>query len=176
MLKGRKFQNVSNIIKKVRLSGVIEESIVDGPGLRYVIFFQGCHKRCYMCHNPKTWDILGGYLQNLDELVKSFSNNPLLKGITISGGEPFLQPEPLLYLTKKAQENNLDVIIYSGYYYNELIKFNNPTVLEVLKTANYLIDGPFEYLKKDLSLLFRGSGNQRIMDLKTNTIINEFPF
>lgn len=171
---------MSNTLNKIKLSGTINESIVDGPGFRYVIFTQGCKKRCFMCHNAETQPLDGGYVEDLDNLVKEWRMNPLLQGITISGGEPFLQPKEVLYLVKKAKETNLDVVVYSGYYIDELKRFNNQDVDEILLIADYLIDGPFEYMKKDLNLLFRGSNNQRIIDLtKTNSsgelhIIKEF--
>lgn len=158
----------------VRLSGIIEESIVDGPGLRFVIFLQGCAKRCFMCHNAETHSMDGGYLSKTSEINKMWLENPLLKGITISGGEPFLQPKALYDLTKRALDNNLDVIIYSGYYYEELLKFRNEYVKKTLDIATLLIDGPFDYKLKSLNILFRGSTNQRIIDLqktKTNQLI-----
>jgi len=164
---------VSNTLNKIRLSGVINESIVDGPGFRYVIFTQGCKKRCFMCHNAETQPLDAGYEEDLENIVEDFKKNPLLQGITISGGEPFLQPEAVLYLIKKAKETNLDVIVYSGYYIEELKRFNNKYVDEILITADYLIDGPFEYMKKDLNLLFRGSNNQRIIDLNITRENNE---
>jgi len=170
MPKGKKLRSVSNTLSKIKLSGIINESIVDGPGFRYVIFTQGCKKRCFMCHNAETQPLDGGYEETLDNLVNDWQKNPLLQGITISGGEPFLQPEAVLYLIKKAKETNLDVVVYSGYYFDELKRFKNKFVDEILQTADYLIDGPFEYEKKNLNLLFRGSSNQRIIDLKlTNT-------
>lgn len=164
---------MSNTLNKIRLSGVVKESIVDGPGFRYVIFTQGCKKRCFMCHNAETQPLDAGYEESLDNLVSEWRTNPLLQGITISGGEPFLQPEAVLYLIQKAQATNLDVIVYSGYYIEELKRFNNKFVDQILLTANFLIDGEFEYTKKDLNLLFRGSSNQRIIDLKKSNKTNE---
>lgn len=162
-------KNVSNTLNEIRLAGIIKESIVDGPGLRYVIFTQGCLKRCFLCHNAKTQSLDGGYFESLDKMVNDFKSNPILQGITISGGEPFLQPEAVLYLVKKAKEIGLDVIVYSGYYYHELKKYKNEFVQDILKTADYLIDGPFEAWHKSLSIHFRGSTNQRIIDLRKTT-------
>lgn len=167
---------MSNILNNIRLSGVIKESIVDGPGIRYVIFTQGCKKRCYMCHNNETQPLDGGYVERLDKLVEEWRINPLLKGITLSGGEPFLQPKEILYLIKKAKETNLDVLVYSGYYYEELIKLKNKHINEVLLLADYLIDGPFDYNKKDLNILFRGSNNQRFIDLNKTKNANKVIF
>ncbi|VEU81301.1 4Fe-4S cluster-binding domain-containing protein [Haploplasma axanthum] len=161
---------MSSILNKdeIRLSGIIQESIVDGPGMRYVVFTQGCPKRCFMCHNEATQPLIGGYIEKLDKIVDGFSKNPLLSGITISGGEPFIQPDKVLYLVRKAKELDLNVLLYSGYYYEELIKMNNVHVNNILMEADYLVDGPFEYILKNLNLLFRGSSNQRIIDLKNS--------
>ena len=178
MLREKKLKNVSNILSKdeIRLSGLIEESIVDGPGFRFVIFTQGCPKRCFMCHNAETQSMDGGYVEKLDNITKKWKGNPLLKGITISGGEPFIQPDKVLYLIKEAKKDNLDVVIYSGFYYEELVDRGNKYVLEILKLADYLIDGPFDYKLKNLNLLFRGSSNQRIIDLKQTYKTKELSF
>lgn len=167
--------NVLNTLKKdeIRLSGIIEESIVDGPGYRFVIFTQGCPKRCFMCHNPETQSLEGGYTYKLNKIVEKFSKDSLITGITISGGEPFIQPDKVLYLVKEAKKINLNVLLYSGFYYEQLIDLNNKYINEILNNADYLIDGPFEYKKKDLSLLFRGSSNQRIIDLKKTKLKNK---
>lgn len=165
---------MSNILNnQIRLSGIIEESIVDGPGIRFVIFTQGCPKRCFMCHNASTQNLTGGYIENLDKIVDNWCKNPLIDGITISGGEPFIQPDKVLYLVEKALETNLNVLLYSGFYYEELIKMNNKYINEILDKANYLIDGPFEYKLKNLNLLFRGSSNQRIIDLQKTKLFNK---
>lgn len=168
MPKEKKLMNVSNILNKdeIRLSGIIEESIVDGPGYRFVIFTQGCPKSCFMCHNAETQSMTGGYVEKLDNIVNMFTKESLIEGITISGGEPFIQPDKVLYLVKKAKEHNLNVLLYSGWYYEELIKLENKYVNEILNIADYLVDGPFDYKLKNLNLLFRGSSNQRIINLK----------
>jgi len=155
MLNAKKLKNVSNILNKdeIRLSGIIKESIVDGPGFRYVIFTQGCPKRCFMCHNASTQPLEGGYIEKMDNLVNDWRKNPLLSGITVSGGEPFIQPEAVLYLVRKAKETDLNVVLYSGFYYDELLKMNNEYIKSLLEEADYLIDGPFEYQLKNLNLL-----------------------
>lgn len=166
-------KSVSNILNSIRLSGIIKESIVDGPGIRYVIFTQGCKKRCFMCHNSETQPLDGGYVRKLDEIVAEWSENPLLKGITLSGGEPFLQPKEVFYLVQKAKSMHLDILVYSGYYYEDLKSFNNKYIDKILDTIDYLIDGPFEYHNKDLNLLFRGSSNQRYIDLNKSRKFNK---
>lgn len=172
MLNEKKLKNVSNISNKIKLSGTIGESIVDGPGLRYVIFTQGCPKRCFMCHNAETQSLDGGYYEDIDVIISKWRKNPIISGITISGGEPFIQPKQVLKLVEAALETNLDVVLYSGFYYEELISMNNKYIQEILSKAQYLIDGPFEYSLKNLNILFRGSENQRIIDL-TKTRINK---
>lgn len=167
---------MSNILdNEIRLSGIIDESIVDGPGLRFVIFTQGCMKRCFMCHNQQTQPLDGGSVYKLDSIVSRWRENPLIKGITISGGEPFIQPKACLYLAQKAVEDGLDVLLYSGYYYDELCLSKNPYIKQLLSVATYLVDGPFEYKLKNLNLLFRGSSNQRVIllqeTIKTNRIV-----
>lgn len=171
-LREKKLKNVSNILSndEIKLSGVIRESIVDGPGLRYVIFTQGCPKRCFMCHNAETQPLDGGYVEKLDNIVADFKKSPILSGITISGGEPFIQPDKVYYIVKEAKNYGLDVLLYSGFYYEELLRMNNDYVNKILKIADYLIDGPFEYQLKNLNILFRGSTNQRIIDLKETSL------
>ncbi len=151
---------------ELRINNYIKESIVDGFGVRMVIFTQGCHLRCPFCHNPATHDLEAGTFIKLDELRKIWQKNPLLQGITVSGGEPFLQPDSVLELLRMAHEDGLDVVCYSGYTYETLIAKNNPAIDAILNEAEYLIDGPFIHQLKDLRLLFRGSSNQRIIDLK----------
>jgi len=152
---------------QIKLSGIVKESIVDGPGIRYVLFTQGCHHNCYQCHNPQTHDINGGYLKDINEIINEISLNQHLTGITISGGEPFLQIEACLKLLNKLP-SNLDVIIYTGFLYEDLhAKAKvNPSLNNLLKKTDYLIDGKFDYKLRDLELNFIGSSNQRIINLK----------
>lgn len=158
--------NIQN--DEIRLSGVIEESVVDGPGWRFVIFTQGCHKRCVGCHNSETQPLDAGYIEKIDNLRKQWNSNPLITGVTISGGEPFIQPDKTIQIVKLAKQDNKHVVVYSGYYYDQLrlMAKRYPSVDEILNTADILVDGPFEIHKKDLNLLFRGSANQRLIDLK----------
>ena len=151
---------------KIRLAGLIEDSIVDGPGLRLVIFTQGCLMVCPGCHNPNTWDLNSGTLYDIDFIEEKWIKNPLTMGITISGGEPFLQIDHILEIVRRALSANLNVIIYSGYQYEYLLSKNDEKINEILDSINYLIDGPFVLAKRDLTLLFRGSSNQRIIDIK----------
>ena len=141
----------------LRLAGVIRESIVDGPGIRMTIFVQGCPHHCKGCHNAKTWDFDGGYDAQPERLIEEAKKDPLLKGLTFSGGEPFCQAEALSYLGKLAHEAGLDVFTYTGYTFEEYVKDK-----EIINYLDVIVDGRFEEDKKDLSLKFRGSSNQRI--------------
>ena len=152
----------------LRIAGIIRESIVDGPGLRFVVFTQGCPHHCEGCHNPITHDPKGGYEIEVERILEEFHKNPLLKGITISGGEPFLQARELIPLVKNIKEERKllrDVTIYTGYTLSCLKSMNDPAVNELLAYCDILIDGPFILSERDLTLTFKGSRNQRIIDM-----------
>ncbi|CDR30182.1 Pyruvate formate-lyase 1-activating enzyme [Acholeplasma oculi] len=151
---------------KLRVNDFIQDSIVDGYGLRFVVFTQGCPLRCVGCHNPGTHDLEGGHLIELSEIRKEWKKNPLLTGITISGGEPFIQKDAVYELIKLAKADGLDVNIYSGFTYDALKKKEDTTIDLILESADILIDGPFVIGLKNLNLLWRGSENQRVIDLK----------
>lgn len=154
----------------LRISGIEPESIVDGPGIRFVIFSQGCKHHCKGCHNPSTFDLNGGTLVEIGDIIRDVKKNPLLKGVTFSGGEPFLQAEAFSKIAKCCHEMGLDVISYTGYTFENLLAgFNeNPAWKTLLENIDLLIDGPFIEEKKSLMLLFRGSSNQRILDMKAS--------
>ena len=149
----------------LRISGVEPESIVDGPGIRYVVFTQGCPHHCPGCHNAQTHDFHGGRLADTDALLEELRKNPLLKGVTFSGGEPFCQAAPLAELAEKVHALGLDVIVYTGYTYERLTDKRDPDVDALLRQADLLIDGPYLEAQRDLTLRFRGSANQRVIDM-----------
>ena len=149
----------------IRISGIIPESIVDGPGFRFVIFTQGCPHHCVGCHNPQTHDFNGGKILKTEDIISQTLENPMIQGITLSGGEPFMQPIPVLEIVKAVKKAGKDVFIYSGFTYEELVQ-KNEEVRNLLDNCDYLVDGKFIAEKKNLSLLFRGSSNQRIINLK----------
>lgn len=153
----------------LRVSGCVSDSIVDGPGMRYTVFVQGCPHNCPGCHNPQTHDFEGGYLADMDKIVEQVGNDPLMSGVTFSGGEPFCQPEALCALGEQIVALGKNIAIYSGYTFEELLEMGekNPAVLRLLKMADLLVDGPYMEAERDLSLQFRGSANQRLIDLKT---------
>lgn len=153
---------------KIRIAGVVSESIVDGPGIRYTLFVQGCPHKCEGCHNPQTHDFCGGKDDDTDAILEKILENPLLDGVTFSGGEPFCQAKPLADLAKKIKQAGLNVISYSGYTIEYLIKNANDEngYMELLREIDYLIDGPFVLSLKSYEAKFRGSTNQRIIDVK----------
>ena len=154
-------------MKTLRISGIEPESIVDGPGIRYVVFVQGCPHHCKGCHNPQTHDFDGGHDQAIEEILDEIKKNPLLSGVTFSGGEPFCQPEALTELGKEVKKLGLNLVCYSGYTFEELIKLSEkvPAVMELLQLSDLLVDGRFVLEEKSLMLKFRGSRNQRIVDV-----------
>ena len=153
---------------KLRLAGVIRESIVDGPGIRMTVFTQGCPHHCKGCHNEQTWDFDGGYTSSTERILEEAQKDPLLKGLTFSGGEPFAQAEALAELAKNAKEKGYDIFCYTGYTFENLVaQFGaHPEYRALLKQCDWLVDGPFVLEKRSLMLKFRGSTNQRILDVK----------
>ncbi|MDD2430973.1 MAG: anaerobic ribonucleoside-triphosphate reductase activating protein [Firmicutes bacterium] len=152
----------------IRMAGIVPESYVDGPGVRYTIFVQGCPHQCSGCHNSDTWDFFGGTSFTADELLEKIAfakkENPYLQGVTITGGEPFCQAYPLAHLAKGIKELDCDLVVYTGYILENLAEV--PSAIEFLEHIDVLIDGPFVQEKKVLTLPYRGSTNQRILDKK----------
>lgn len=150
---------------KLRIAGTVNDSIVDGPGIRFTIFTQGCPHNCKGCHNPQTHDFNGGELIDTDALLVKVKENPLLDGVTFSGGEPFCQAEALALLGKQIKALGLNIITYTGYTFEHLIDHQNENGWgELLKITDFLIDGPFILEQKDWEIKFRGSSNQRYID------------
>ena len=150
----------------MRIANWISDSIVDGPGLRLTVFTQGCPHRCPGCHNPETWDPAGGREVPLEELEALLAGSPLLQGLTLSGGEPFLQAEDCAALARLAHERGLNVWTYTGYTYERLLEGELPGALALLEQTDVLVDGPFLLAEKSYEALFRGSANQRLIDVK----------
>ena len=130
-----------------------------------MVFTQGCTHRCPGCHNPETHPFEGGRVVDIEELFAEIRENPLLKGVTFSGGEPFCQPGPLAELARMVHGIGKDVTTYTGYLYEDLLNMPDPDVADLLAQTDTLIDGPFILAEKDLTLSFRGSRNQRIIKL-----------
>lgn len=151
----------------IRIAGAADESIVDGPGIRYTVFTQGCSHRCPGCHNPHTHDSAGGELRDTADLIAAFCSNPLLDGITLSGGEPFEQPAACAELARAAKRQGLTVWCYSGSTYEELTAraARDGDTADLLSQVDVLVDGRFVLSERDLLLRFRGSRNQRVIDM-----------
>ena len=158
----------------LRIFGTADDSIVDGPGIRFSVFTQGCRHACPGCHNPDAQPFEGGREVTVEELMHLIEANPLLAGITLTGGEPFEQPAPLLELACWARERGLNVWAYSGYCYEELLDAV-PSALarELLESVDVLVDGRFVEAQKSYELKWRGSANQRIIDVPASLAANK---
>lgn len=151
---------------KINLSGITGDSIVDGPGIRLTIFTQGCPHHCPGCHNPQTHDPDGGSWADTEDILAAMAENPLLDGITLSGGDPFLQPAPCTLLAEGAHKLGLNVWTYTGYTWEDLWEEHDPKKLALLQETDVLVDGPFLLAERSLDLQFKGSKNQRTIDVK----------
>jgi anaerobic ribonucleoside-triphosphate reductase activating protein len=153
----------------VRIAGVVNESIVDGPGIRIAIFFQGCPHACPGCHNPQTWNFQGGRELSVSELVQSLKVTPLISGVTFSGGEPFGQAEAAVCIGAALKARGINLWVYTGFLWEQLlIDFNKPGYAELLNLADVVVDGPFQQELKRSDLPFRGSANQRLIRVKAS--------
>ena len=152
---------------QMRIAGTINDSIVDGPGFRFTVFTQGCPHHCPGCHNPKTHDFEGGKLADTQEIIEKFRKNELLDGITLSGGEPLCQSEACRVLAQAAHESGLNVWCYTGYTFEELMEgFEaHPEWAALLQEVDVLVDGRFILAQRTLEARFRGSKNQRLIDV-----------
>ncbi len=161
-----------DLTKKIRLADIVPESVVDGKGIRMTVFVQGCGHRCKGCHNPSTWDVDGGEEHTLDFITAVAERDPLLDGLTFSGGEPFMQPAPLCELAGWCHSRGLNVWCYTGYTYEQLVKLGetDDDIRGLLDRVDVLVDGPFIENRKDLTLAFRGSDNQRVIDMNKTRV------
>ena len=152
----------------VNLSGVVQDSIVDGPGIRMAVFTQGCPHGCPGCHNPETHPFEGGDPTTVAELLERVGKNPLLTGITLSGGEPFSQAAPLALFAESCRRRGLETAAYSGYTFEQLLELGqqDPGVLALLRQLDTLVDGLFLQELMSYELRFRGSSNQRTIDVQ----------
>lgn len=146
---------------EIRIAGIQKESCVDGEGLRYVVFMQGCKRNCKGCHNPNTHDLNGGIIVDTSDIISEIKKNPLLQGVTLSGGEPLLQIAPAAEIASAAKAIGLNVWLYTGYKFEDI-----PTDAdELLKSVDVVVDGEYIETQRDLTLDFRGSKNQRVICL-----------
>lgn len=150
----------------IRIAGRVFDSIVDGPGIRYALFTQGCPRSCPGCHNPQTQSLDGGVDFTTDQILDEIDSNPLLDGVTFSGGEPFMQAKPLTELAQKVRERGLNIVVYTGYTWEELRKSNNQDWNLLIELSDVIVDGPFIQSLHTWDLKFMGSSNQRIINVK----------
>ncbi len=152
---------------QLRIAGIINESIADGPGIRMVVFTQGCSHNCPGCHNPQTHPYDAGEAIEIEKILSDIKKNPLLDGITLSGGDPFEQASACSVLAGEVKKLGLTVITYTGYIYERLLELSEQRegYAGLLENTDLLVDGPFILGRKDLLLKFRGSANQRIVDM-----------
>ncbi len=157
-------------MKKVRLSGIAYESLVNGPGLRRVFFAQGCKHNCKGCFNPETHDFEGGEEFNIDSLIDDVKSNPMLKGITFSGGDPLEQGKSFAYMAKRFKEIGLNIWVFTGYKFEYILENLDKIAgwRELIENIDVLVDGRFEETLKNDNLKFKGSSNQRIIDVKSS--------
>jgi len=150
---------------KIRVAGIEKESVVDGPGLRFVLFVQGCTRHCTGCHNPDTWDFDGGQEMDTGEILDQFGEGGLIRGITLSGGEPFEQAGACALLAGQIRALGRDIVTYTGYTFEELQDRSSADldVKRLLEATDILVDGPFIAEERDWDLPFRGSRNQRLI-------------
>lgn len=149
----------------IRIAGVEPESIVDGPGYRFSVFVQGCPHACPECHNPETHDFEGGREIDTQEIIAHLGKNPLVRGLTLSGGEPMLKAEALCEIAQAAKARGMNVWCYTGYTLEELNAMNDPAQQRLLSLVDVLVDGPYVACQRSLDLLFCGSRNQRLIDM-----------
>ena len=152
---------------EIRLAGLVNDSIVDGPGFRLTVFTQGCPHDCPGCHNPETHDFGGGKMYDVEKVIETFRENILLDGVTFSGGDPFCQSDKCAVIARAAKESRLNVWAYSGWTYEELLENSktDTSIMDFLSYVDVLVDGPFILAQRTLELRFRGSKNQRLIDV-----------
>lgn len=149
----------------LKLAGLVGDSIVDGPGIRLTVFAQGCPHHCPGCHNPESWPFEGGTEMSEEDILAIAKKNPLCKGVTFSGGEPFSQAKDFAKLARLLKAEGFEIAAYTGYTFEELYNGSVPFAKELLQEIDNLIDGRFELAQRTLEARFKGSKNQRILDV-----------
>ncbi|MFV0627101.1 MAG: anaerobic ribonucleoside-triphosphate reductase activating protein [Alphaproteobacteria bacterium] len=149
---------------KLRIASVVDDSVVDGPGVRYVIFTQGCKHNCPGCHNPQSHSFSTGMFVSFDEFYSDLSRFKYVKAVTFSGGEPLEQPEVIAEFVAKLKEKGYHILIYTGYTFEQILA--DEKKLKAIEKADLLVDGLFILRLRSLGANFRGSSNQRIVDIQ----------
>lgn len=159
--------------KTIRIAGFNKNSIVDGKGIRYTVYVQGCSHNCKGCHNPETHDFNGGTEIPIENIVSDIKKNKYLKGVTLSGGDPFFQPIAAKEIADRVHALGKDVWCYTGYTLEEILDSNDKDKIALLKSIDILVDGRFIQSQKTLTESFRGSSNQRLIRVKETLERNE---
>ena len=156
----------------MKTAGLIHDSVVDGPGLRYVVFTQGCTIKCPGCHNPDTWDLTAGTEISVDEIISDMLSNPLTDGLTISGGEPFIQAADCASLAAAAREAGLNVWVFTGYTFDDLYTraVTDSSIKKLLDLTDVMVEGKYIESERTLSVKWCGSKNQKIIDVPKSMI------
>lgn len=155
----------------LNIYGIVPDSIVDGPGLRFAVFVQGCSHHCHGCHNPESWPVDGGTVYTIDDIIRMLQSTSMPQGVTLSGGDPFEQPVACAELARRVKELGFNVWAYSGYTYEQLQEkaaeggADGAAIAEILELADVLVDGPYKEDLRSLELHWCGSSNQRVIDL-----------
>ena len=152
----------------IRIAGAVSDSITDGPGIRFTLFVQGCPHHCPGCHNPQTHDFNGGRDAEEDELIAAINKNPLLSGLTLSGGEPMCQARALAHFAERVRKECpriKEVACYTGFTFEELLEGKADGAMELLKQLDTLVDGRFVQALRSWEIRFAGSSNQRVIDV-----------
>ena len=157
----------------MRIYGLVQDSIVDGPGWRFTCFVQGCPHHCPGCHNPDSHAFDGGTEMTCDEVIRKMLSNPLTDGLTLSGGEPFAQAADCLTIAKAAHEYGLNVWSFSGWTFDHLLSNGTDEQKALLRELDVLVDGPFLLEQRSLTLAWRGSKNQRVIDVQASLAAGE---
>lgn len=157
-------------MQTIRIAGIVPESIVDGIGIRFTLFTQGCPHKCKGCHNQHTWDCNGGKTYTVDELAEQINTARYITGVTFTGGEPFIQAESLVNLAVKIK---LPIWCYTGYTWETIINSAHEPWLRLLNQIDVLVDGPYVESERDLDLPFKGSRNQRTIDVQQSLAVGE---
>lgn len=158
--------DLNNKSSAIRIAGIADDSIVDGPGIRVALFCQGCPRRCPGCHNPETQPFDGGIDFTPDELYARIKRNPLAHGVTFSGGEPFSQAAALSQLAARLRAESYELAAYTGYTFEDFLDTVDDDRMRLLSLLDVLVDGEFILAQRNLELRWRGSENQRILDVQ----------
>lgn len=157
--------------KPLRIIKIVEGTSVDGPGLRTSIYFAGCAHACPGCHNPQTWDFAAGEDTDMEKVMKTVQYNGF--DVTFTGGDPFYQAEAIVPLAKAIRAAGLGIWSYTGFTFEQLIASDDKDMHELLRLTDVLVDGPFVQSQRDTTLLFRGSANQRLIDVPASLASGE---